>query len=913
MAKAKPLWHSMTVEEIEQGFRSNIHVGLSNEEAARRRHKGEALSMFPELSAKDAIKLVMSDVATYYIAIIAMLCLVFQRWLEAIVVLIIIAINSILTAFLKVVSNKYENAVTAPTLPRCDVLRDNKLISVDARSVVEGDIIFMKAGDILPCDVRLIKQDKLLVYEKTKNSKDETVYNTSPKTVDPISSDQVIRSGRIGNMVMAGSIINGGMGKGIVVACGSNTEFTVQDRDLNHRFVNGISEIDDKINKLFRYITIGLLVMLIPFIFVALFSKDSSASPIDFITQIGAIAASLPMQTVTVLYSTVICVVVKYCSLKKNGDPQATATITKYVTADKLSEIKKLFLVGRKSVTGKGICVNHVYTAFHDTTDPERCENPTDVKSTLEYAFLVNSACIQVTGNNNSALKWDGVLRSELDEYGISLNELTSGYTLISHKILGAEECADVAMVSKGSDFKNRTFLICRSLDRRIIDCAQWYSENGVAIMISDHLRERLIENYNRYKSLGYEVISIAKTTAQLYDKSSFGEFEDQIVFEGMVAIGNVYGRDNSESALELKKLGISPVVCLKSESADSYYIVKNLFKDIKSDPYIVFASALKENGESLMDHLDADAYLGFDENVICGLISANQSQGINCASVLTDFAHLKIAGRSGYVIACTYDAFEDNACAVPYPSIADNTNASCSITLRHADLLVSPVTRGGGGLNGVLTAVKRVRPFLANLRSVVSYLLFSLCMRTTAVYLPLLFGRQAMNPAMTLYLGCIVDLLAVIAIALNPTDGNNKRSDKAYFNSIASILRGNLKPFITAFLCGALIFAAGMMIPRTAVLESQSFTFLALFLAQVIKIVFDIVKNGEKMTKTRFVFIIVTVCLILLVTLIFGLIPGIRTTIGLCGGITAYFRAFIITVITSALIFLDYKAYKKE
>ena len=302
MAKSKPKWYSMGVDEIEQCFRTNRHTGLASEEAERRRIKGNGIFSFPELSAKEAIKLVMSDVATYYIAIIAMLCLVFQRWLEAVVVLIIIAANSALTAFLKVVSNKYENAVMAPSLPRCNVLRDGRIVNVDPRCVVEGDIICVKAGDILPCDVRVIKSRDLLVFEALEDDNGKRSYVTSRKIVDPINTDAVERSGRISNMIMADTIVNGGFGVGIVVACGKHTRLVSGGDFIEMKAGNGISEFDDKIGRLFKYITIGLLTMLVPFIFVALFSKDSSASPIDCIIQIGAIAASLPMQTVTVIY-----------------------------------------------------------------------------------------------------------------------------------------------------------------------------------------------------------------------------------------------------------------------------------------------------------------------------------------------------------------------------------------------------------------------------------------------------------------------------------------------------------------------------------------------------------------------------------------------------------------------------------
>ena len=431
--------------------------------------------------------------------------------------------------------------------------------------------------------------------------------------------------------------------------------------------------------------------------------------------------------------------------------------------------------------------------------------------------------------------------------------------------------------------------------------------------MINDHLRERLIETYNKYRSLGYEVISIAKSTAQFYDKSSLDEFEDQLVFEGMIAVGNVYAKNNSASALELSKIGISPVIFLEDETPESYYIVKNVFKDITSEPRIVYASRIKENGETLIDYPDADAYLGFDSSRIQELMDTQRSVGVKIATVVTDFRHVKIAGRSDYIIAYSYDTFNENACSAPYGNIPNNENASCAVAKRNSDLLVYPVTRRGGGLDGILTAVKRVRPFLANLRRVVSYLLFSLCARMTAVYLPLLFGRQAMTPAMTLFLGCIVDLLAVTSIALNPVSSADAGNDKEHFTSLLTILKGNLKSMITAVLCGALIFAAGMMIPKTAVIESQSYTFIALMLVQIIKTVFDLLGAEKRITAKKLLFTTVTVLAILLVALIFGIIPGIRTVVGLAGGMAAYLRALIITVITFALLFLDFKARKKE
>ena len=92
-----------------------------------------------------------------------------------------------------------------------------------------------------------------------------------------------------------------------------------------------------------------------------------------------------------------------------------------------------------------------------------------------------------------------------------------------------------------------------------------------------------------------------------------------------------------------------------------------------------------------------------------------------------------------------------------------------------------------------------------------------------------------------------------------------------------------------------------------------QSYTFVALMLLQIIKTVFDLIKADGYMTRYRPLFMVAVVAAMVIVTLVFGVIPGIRSVVGLAGGMAAYLRAFIITIITGALVFLDYKAHKKE
>jgi len=49
--------------------------------------------------------------------------------------------------------------------PQADVFRDGKLLSLPARELVPGDVIFLEAGDKVPADCRILDETRLEVIE----------------------------------------------------------------------------------------------------------------------------------------------------------------------------------------------------------------------------------------------------------------------------------------------------------------------------------------------------------------------------------------------------------------------------------------------------------------------------------------------------------------------------------------------------------------------------------------------------------------------------------------------------------------------------------------------------------------------------------------------------------------------------
>lgn len=900
----------MPVEEVAEKLNTDIYRGLSMSDAAdikKIRNDGSAFT-FPKLSPSDAAKTVLNDVLLYFFFfLVAILSAIFDMWASAIVAVVIILVNCFITVSLKIVSNRYENAVVAPTIPRVTVIRDGRRMSIDGRNAVPGDIILVKEGDILPCDVRVIRTEGLTVYESVPDKNGSRTNVRTRKCEGTFPKNAKLSLDKITNMIFAGGMVISGSAVCIAVACGKNTYVAKRFSGIEMISQNKLGKTEETIGSFFKYATMILFILAIPFSLILLFFGNAAVSPLDSISQTTAIAVSLPLQTITVLYSTVICCAVRVCASSSDKFGRDRAILKNYSTVGKLDSVKKIFMIGKNTVAGNGNCVGSVFVNLRRIVSPDDIdvkEDKKEPKELLECAYLIDKAAF--ASKNEKNIDNEKIILRSMAEFSLDTERIVRASGFLSYKKLAGEDNADVAIVSEGSDLAGRSLLICRAFDNSLIEAAEWYSSSGVDVKLDEITRERIRNEYYAQKELGYQVISIAKSIASLYDSSSFAEYEDQLVLVGLLSVGPAYSRTCAKSVKELAEQGITPVLFLDDDS-EGIYIARNVFRDVKKNADVVRASDLADSGYSITDYPDADAYLGFNEKEITELISATTAKGVTCAAVATDYATLRPASHANYVVAYSNDTLAENACTEPYKTRLEDSGASCSMSKKYADMLVLPVNVRGGGLDGVLHAVSCVRSFFVNLGRAVSYLIISLIMRTIAVYLPLAFGRPSMNAAMIMYLGCFVDLIAVFYMSCSGFSADKKKCGSP-LDSFKNILRSNLAGIVFAVLNGIVIAAAGLLIPKTEIDLFSDYIFIATFLSQLSMLVYTSLKGCDKIRQKDIWRAVALAAIILVLTVIFGIIPGASSVFGIVTSASAWLRAAVVFVICTLLGFVFLK-----
>lgn len=95
------------------------------------------------------------------------------------------------------------------------VMRDGKEMLIPSEYIVVGDIVILRAGEVIPADVRIFESNALKVDNSSITGESDPLHRTPESTdINPLETE---------NLAFYGTNIVEGSGKGLVIACGDNT------------------------------------------------------------------------------------------------------------------------------------------------------------------------------------------------------------------------------------------------------------------------------------------------------------------------------------------------------------------------------------------------------------------------------------------------------------------------------------------------------------------------------------------------------------------------------------------------------------------------------------------------------------------------------------------------------------------
>jgi Ca2+-transporting ATPase len=221
MSVEEKAWYQLSPDEVAEHLNTDMHHGLSREEAQRRLAEVGPNELI-ERGMKSPWRILWEQLTGIMVVILiisAVISVFLHEYTDALVILVIVVLNALLGFTQEYQAEKAMAALKKMAVPKVKVRRSGHLVEISARELVPGDVIQLEAGDAVPADARLIEAVNLRVQEAVLTGESEPV----EKRVEPINAEHLPVADQR-NMVFMGTVVTYGRGAALVVRTGMRTE-----------------------------------------------------------------------------------------------------------------------------------------------------------------------------------------------------------------------------------------------------------------------------------------------------------------------------------------------------------------------------------------------------------------------------------------------------------------------------------------------------------------------------------------------------------------------------------------------------------------------------------------------------------------------------------------------------------------
>lgn len=220
------IWHVMKSNDVLEKMHADTSAGLDGAEVQRRLEKygPNAYQVAEGSSIFSMVLRQFKDVANVILLIAALLSLGLairegHGFIEPLVVFAIIVMNVTLAVTQERGAERALEALQNLNSPSCLAFRAGSRQHIGTDQVVPGDIIYLKTGDLIPADARLVESASLQVDESSLTGESESV----EKDAEALVEDDAPLGDRF-TMVFSGCLVTAGNATAVVVATGMATE-----------------------------------------------------------------------------------------------------------------------------------------------------------------------------------------------------------------------------------------------------------------------------------------------------------------------------------------------------------------------------------------------------------------------------------------------------------------------------------------------------------------------------------------------------------------------------------------------------------------------------------------------------------------------------------------------------------------
>ena len=569
-------YHKEEYQNVLKDLNSSLS-GLSIEEVKKRLNK-DGLNEIKNENKKSIIKLLLKqfkEIMLIILMISGVISILLKEYSDSIIIFIVVLLNALLNFIQEYKAEKEVENLKKLSTPKVNVRRENKLIEIPSNELVKGDIIYLKTGDIISADIRLIECSNLKVDESSLTGESINIEKSSKVVKD--AHNEIDYS----NIAYSGTIVTYGHAMGVVINTGMNTEIgkiakhlTTQKEELTPLQLN-LKELSKKLTLIVLFI-IGIIMIL------GLMQKHKFLEMLLIAVSIGvaAIPEGLPT-VVTISLALSISKMAKKNAIIRKLSSVETLGASEIICTDKTGTLTE------NKMSVKEIYLNGNTYKEENNLEKEKYNNVFFITSSLCNSLLLDSSKVQGDSLEKALYLYS------LDK-GYNKDNLLKDYKFISEIPFDSKR----KMMSTQYKYKDKYYTFTKGAYDFLINKCTRKLKNGEVTLLTKLDKEEINSKLKYMASNALRIIALAyKEENKVLSNNNL---EENLIFIGLVGLIDPPRKDVYEAIRVSKDAGIR-IIMLTGDHKDTATAIAKDLKIIKSNDEVIEGKEIdKMNDEEL-------------------------------------------------------------------------------------------------------------------------------------------------------------------------------------------------------------------------------------------------------------------------------------------------------------------------
>ena len=789
----KRYWN-MDIEEIKKELETDDKNGLTQEQINERLLK-YGKNLLKEKKKKSMFSLFIEQFKDFMVLILIIASIIsffLGETIDASIILFVVILNALLGIIQENNAEKSLEALKKLSQPIAKVIRNGKVMEVEADSLVIGDIVLIEAGNIIPADGRLVE---------TKNLKvDESVLTGESVPVDKV--DTVIENINIPlgdrlNLAYMGTTVTYGRGKFVVIATGMYTEMG-KVASLIESEKNVKTPLQLKLEELSKYLGIAAILISATIFAIGVLQKRPAFDM--FMTGVSLAVAAIPEGLPAIITITLALGVQKM--IKKN------AIIRKLPAVETLGSTSVICSDKTGTLTQNKMTVVKLYI------NDRKVDVKEDEVKKEDYFFLKNAAlCTDAFINEEGKGIGDptevAIVNLLNDVVGLKKDDIEKEFPRTSEIPFDS----DRKMMSTIHIMDKEGFrLITKGAPDNIFKRCKYILKDNKILPFDEREKNKLNLINEEMGKEALRVLAVSyKDIKEIPENLSSDEMEKDLIFIGLIGMIDPPRMEAKNSVEICKKAGIKPVMITGDHKITASVIAQKLEIFNNNDEAVTGEDLDKISDEELKERIKRIS--------VFARVSPEHKLRI-----------VKAWQKNGAVVAMTGDGVND----APALKQAD-IGVAMGITGTDVAKEAADMVLTDDNFATIVTAIKEGRTIFANIKKAIHYLLSCNLGEIFVLFIATILGMpMPLKPVHILWVNLITDSLPALALGFEPPENDimeNKPRQKG-----ESIFAGGLSYRIPleGMLIGLTTLIAFVMGLKQNIETARTMAFAVLTLSQL-------------------------------------------------------------------------------